>query len=218
MRKFSSILHGIRTSIFVAVAAVLVLPTSGAAADDLSGLYVGGAIGQSHIEASGQRIDAGGNVYFDTGSFNKNHSAFKVTIGIRPISRLGAELAYMDLGHPSGSFNAYPADVNMKGVSAFGVLYLPVPIVDFFIKAGIARIQSEVNGTGNFGPNCSPTGPCPQYVGLAPFQLDRTNTSGAAGAGAQYRFGSLAVRAEYERFNAAGEHPTLLSLGLTWSF
>ena len=218
MRYFSSILDGIRTWIFVAVAAVLVLPTSGAAANDLLGLYVGGAIGQSHLKASGQRIDGGGNVYFDTGTFNENHSAFKVTIGIRPISRLGAELAYMDLGHPSGTFNAYPADVNMKGGSAFGVLYLPIPIVDFFIKAGIARIQSRVNGTGYFAPNCSTTGPCPQYVGLAPFQLDRTNASGAAGAGAQYRFSSLAVRAEYERFNASGEHPTLLSLGLTWSF
>jgi hypothetical protein len=36
--------------------------------------------------------------------------------------------------------------------------------------------------------------------------------------GAQYKFGSLAVRAEFERFNAAGEHPSLLTLGLTWSF
>jgi hypothetical protein len=217
MHYFSSILHEIRTWIFVTVAAVLVLPTRGAAADDLLGLYVGGAIGQSHIKASGRRIYAGGD-YFDTGSFNEKHSAFKVTIGIHPISWLGAELSYMDLGHPSGTFHAYPTDVNMKGGSAFGVLYLPVRMIDFFVKAGIARIQSEVNGTGFFAPNCSMIGPCSQLAFLAPFQLDRTNTSGAAGAAAQYRFGSLAVRAEYERFNAAGEHPTLLSLGLTWSF
>jgi hypothetical protein len=26
------------------------------------------------------------------------------------------------------------------------------------------------------------------------------------------------VRAEYERFNAAGENPSLLSAGITWSF
>ena len=50
------------------------------------------------------------------------------------------------------------------------------------------------------------------------FRLDRTNTSFAAGAGAQYKLGAFAVRAEYERFNAAGGNPSLISLGFTWTF
>jgi len=48
--------------------------------------------------------------------------------------------------------------------------------------------------------------------------LDRTNTGFAAGAGAQFKLGSWAVRAEYERFNAAGANPSLVSLGVTWTF
>lgn len=194
------------------------LSSTHALAEDLLGFYTGAAVGQSHEEATGQRIYTLSNVYDDTGSFKENHSAFKVLVGIRPISLLGAEVAYTDFGHPSGGFGAYPADVSMKGGSAFGVLYLPVPIVDVFLKAGAARIQSEVNGTGVYGPNCSSNGPCPLYIGLAPFRLNRTNTSCAGGVGAQYKIGSWAVRAEYERFNAAGGSPSLLSAGITWSF
>jgi opacity protein-like surface antigen len=207
-----------RTRIWALVSAVVLLPIRHAAADNFLGLYVGGAVGQAHVEAEGQQVVAGGNVYFDTGSFNEPHSAFKLMAGIRPIPLLGAELAYMDFGHPSGSFNADPAKVSMHGESAFGVVYLPVPIIDFILKAGIARMQSEVDGTGYYGPNCSPGSACPEYVGIAPFELNRTDTGFAWGGGAQYKVGSLAVRAEYERFNAAGEHPRLLSLGLTWSF
>jgi hypothetical protein len=48
--------------------------------------------------------------------------------------------------------------------------------------------------------------------------VNRSDTSFAAGVGAQVKFGSLALRAEYERFDAAGENPSLVSLGLTWSF
>jgi hypothetical protein len=194
------------------------LTSAYATADDLLGLYAGGAIGQSHLEATGQRTYASGNVYYDTGSFNENHTGFKVFIGIRPISLVGAEIAYVDFGRPTGGFGSYPADVSMKGASAFGILYLPVPMVNVFLKAGVARIVSEINGTSIYGPNCPASVPCPLYVGIAHFQLNRTNTSGAGGVGAQYNFGPLAVRAEYERFNASGGHPGLFSAGLSWTF
>jgi Outer membrane protein beta-barrel domain len=219
MRQKSS--NRIHTDIPLIILASLVLlaqPSRNAVAEDLLGLYVGGAIGQSHVEATGQTIYALGNVYYDTGSFKENHLACKGMVGIRPISLLGAEVSYADFGHPTGAFNAYPADESMKGVSAFAVLYLPVPIVDVFLKAGVARIQSELNGTGHGGPNCSANSPCPEYVFIAPFQLNRTNTGGAGGVGAQYKFSSLAVRTEYERFNAAGGKPSLLSVGVTWTF
>jgi hypothetical protein len=38
------------------------------------------------------------------------------------------------------------------------------------------------------------------------------------GGGAQYKLGPMALRAEYERFSADGTHPTLISVGVTWSF
>jgi hypothetical protein len=34
----------------------------------------------------------------------------------------------------------------------------------------------------------------------------------------QWTFGAWALRAEYERFTALGEHPSLVSVGATWSF
>jgi hypothetical protein len=216
--RSSSRIHADIPLLILATFVLLAQPRGKAVAEDLLGIYVGGAIGQSRVEATGQRVYALGNVYYDTGSFKEDHSAFKVMVGIRPLSLLGAEVTYTDFGRPSGGFGAYPADGSMKAGSAFGVLYLPVPIADVFLKAGVARVQSEINGTGVYGPNCSSNGPCPLYVGLAPFKLSRTNTSGAGGIGAQYKFGSWSVRAEYERFNAAGGNPSLLSAGITWSF
>jgi opacity protein-like surface antigen len=191
--------------------AVLAICVSGpAAAADPLGLYVGGSIGWAQVAA--QVSDP---FIALSDRFKKNHFAFKVVVGLRPISLFGAELSYMDFGHPRGTLFAHTADASMRGVSAFGILYLPVPVIEVFAKAGVAHIQSATSG---FAPNpnliCIPELPC----GTSPFQLDRTNTSFAAGAGAQLKFGPLSARAEYERFNAAGENPYLLSLGLTWSF
>ena len=149
------------------------------------------------------------------GEFEEKHSAFKVMVGVRPVSLVGAELTYIDLGHPSGNVFKYPATASLKGPAAFAVLYLPVPVIDVFLKAGVARLQSDLSGLVADGSNVCLVG---QPCGAAPFRLNRTNTSGAGGAGAQYKLGSWALRAEYERFNAAGGNPGLLSLGVTWTF
>ena len=193
----------IHADILLPVFATLVLlaqPNGNAVAEDLLGLYVGGAIGQSRVEATSPQ-------------FNENHTAFKVMVGLRPISLLGAELAYIDLGHPSGRLGLQPnGDVSMKGAAAFGVLHLPVPLIDIFLKAGVVRLQSALHSTFV----CPPEYPlCPRP---SVYDLDRTDTGFAAGAGAQYKIGAWAVRAEYERFNAAGGNPSLLSAGITWSF
>jgi opacity protein-like surface antigen len=188
---------------FVIFAAVL-LPTH-VLADDLLGLYIGGAVGQSQVEANVPTV----------GDFKENHSAFKVIAGIRPISLIGAEFSYIDFGHPSGNINGVPSDVSEKGADAFAVLYLPVPVVDVFVKAGLARLQSTANSGLRIGIACPFTDP---NCGPVLFRLDRTNTSFAAGAGAQFKLGTWAVRAEYEHFNAAGGNPSLVSLGVTWTF
>jgi len=193
----------------VAVILLAAMPVERTCAVDLLGLYAGAAIGQSHVQA-----DASG---FTAGDFKQNHSAFKVMAGVRPISPVGAELDYIDLGHPSGNISGQQADVTMKGEAAFGLLYLPVPIADVYAKLGLARLQSTVNSSyvvpglgtcvGN-APNCA----------VRPFRLDRAEIRFAAGVGAQYKLGPWALRAEYERFDAAGRNPSLLSAGLTWTF
>jgi Outer membrane protein beta-barrel domain len=198
--------------VIIAAVAFMALPARNVMAEDLLDWYIGGAIGQAHL-AAGASYPTIANL--NPGEFRENHSAFKAVVGVRPISLFGAELAYFDFGHPSGSIFAYPANASLKGTAAFGILYLPVPVIDLYVKAGLARLQSRLNGFYPVGDNvCLAGEPC----GTAPFELNRTSTSGAGGVGAQFKFGSWSVRAEYERFNAASGNPSLLSVGITWRF
>jgi opacity protein-like surface antigen len=189
----------------VVIAVMLIaMPLRSSLAEDLLGLYVGAAAGQSRVEATAP----------DAPDFRENHSAFKVMVGIRPLSFLGAEIAYNDFGHPSRQNGIEIADVKMKGESAFGVLYLPVPIVDVFVKGGLARIDS----TASTNIVCIANNVCPGTLIAPPKPERRTNVGFAGGAGAQFKMGSLAVRGEYERFNAAGGNPSLLTVGIIWKF
>ena len=185
----------------VAALALLLLQLPEARAAGPPGLYFGGAFGQARVAAS----------LPNAGQFREDHSAFKVMAGLRPIPMLGAEIAYVDFGHPDRLAGLGPpgwSDVSMKGAAAFGMFYLPVPLVDVYAKGGFARLQSTANAN-----------PCPACINPVAFPpLRRTNTSWAAGAGAQFKLGSVAVRAEYERFNAAGGAPYLLSVGASWTF
>jgi opacity protein-like surface antigen len=211
----SSIFDCANSGAAVAVAALLVLPISIALADDPLGLYVGGAVGQARVEASPGSLmntNVNGTTLVGAGDFAENHSAFKLMAGIRPIPIVGAELEYIDFGQPSGNLGAVPANVNLKGAAAFAVAYLPVPVVDIIVKAGFARLQNTLSGSGGF------EGVGSGAATSSLFRLDRTNTNFAVGGGVQYTIGSLGVRAEYERFEAAGGSPSLLSAGVTWTF
>ncbi len=191
-----------------ALLAILVSAGLPAQAADLIGLYVGGAVGQSRVE-----VDSGA---FNVGSFKENHSAYKAIVGIKPIPVFSVEAEYVDFGHPSGALGNFPGDVKIKGAAAFAVWTLPIPVIDVFLKGGLARLQSTV--TGYVGPPAG-AGTCPVtgcVVSL--FKLDRTNTSYAVGAGVQFKAGAWAIRGEYERFDAAGGNPGLASVGITWTF
>jgi opacity protein-like surface antigen len=140
--------------------------------------------------------------------------------GVRPIPLLGAELAYVDFGHPHQALSTGvvgSADVRMKGSAAFGILYLPVPVVDIYLKGGLSRIQTSANVTGiQLGLGACAFGftDC----GHITTHNSATDTHFAAGAGAQFKLGSWALRAEYQRFTAAGENPSLAIVGVTWTF
>jgi len=211
MRKNMAVPNSTKSiTLIVAAVALIALPLGNAMADDSLGMYVGGAIGQSHVQATGTACLCDLHEDIVTETIDKKQLAFKAMLGVRPISLVGAEIDYIDFGRPSGEAFGFPASASLKGVAAFGVIYLPVPIVDVYVKAGVARLESVVNYS-----YCSP---CACDFCLNSIQLNRTNTSGAGGVGTQYKFGSWAVRVEYERFNAAGGNPSLLSAGITWTF
>ncbi len=215
MRQFASILDSAPACVLAVAAALLVLPVAHARADDLLGLYVGGAVGDGRVEASpGSLVNSNldGKTLVGAGDFAQNHSAFKLMAGIRPIPIIGAEISYIDFGQPNGNLGSVPASVSLKGTAAFAVAYLPVPVVDIVVKAGFARLQNTLSGTGGF------VGVGDDIVFNSAFRLDRTNTNFAVGGGVQYAIGSWALRAEYERFEAAGGSPSLLSAGVTWTF
>jgi hypothetical protein len=186
----------------VAALLLIAVPDRLSHAEDLLGLYVGGAAGKAQVEAAAPYVP----------NFRENHAAFKLLAGIRPISLVGVEIAYDDFGHPNRHSGFLASDVSMKGESVFGVVYLPVPVVDIFLKAGLARIDS----TATTNIVCPLGYLCPALASPEPDR--RTNVGFAGGAGAQFRIGSFAVRGEYERFNAAGGNPSLLSVGVIWKF
>jgi len=176
---------------------VLVMCARHAAADDPLGLYAGVEVGQSRVAATGQVIDTPAVLYYQQGSFDENHSAFQVMAGIRPIPVLGAELDYLNLGRPSGGFNAYSAEVSMKGVrhSAFFTCRSPRR----HIPEGRPCAYSErPEWHRHIGPALCFLKHCgvPSVSRHRTFRLRAHQHGRCRRLGAQYKFGPVAVRAE----------------------
>ncbi len=142
-------------------------------------VYVGGGVGQSDSDFSGD--------------FDEKDFAWKVFVGARAFSFVGAELNYIDFGKPSSG----GASVKYKAFAGYGVFYvpLPLPILDVYVKGGLARIDAN--------PSAS---------------ISTDDTKFAYGAGVQLKFGSFALRGEYEKFKIEDAKPSLLSVGFSKSF
>ncbi len=173
------------------VASCLALAGTAAHAAD-NGIYFGAAVTQANID---DILDSG---------FEVEDTSWKVMAGIRPLDFIAAELSYMDLGSESASVGPLNVNGEAEAFSAFGILFLPLPLplVDVYGKLGLARV--EIEGSSNAGNL---------------FALDESGTEFAYGAGAQVRFGSLAARLEYEAFDVDNtDGVKLYSLGLTYTF
>jgi OmpA-like transmembrane domain len=186
---------------------------------NLLGFYAGAGIGESTV-----RSDYG----FDPSNpldSHPHHTAYEVVAGIRPLPFVGAEAEYIDFGHPSSSdgyFNNlnsqdYNADSHPKAGVLSAVGYLPLPYMDVFAKAGVARLETNLNtytevacsGTDTASSNCG------QPV------LSRQNaweTKPAFGGGVQAHFLGLGVRVEYERIKSTFGDPDAFMLSATWTF
>jgi hypothetical protein len=189
------------------------------AADPL-GSYAGASVGQADVRAN-QAAFAFATQPTPFG-LDEHATGWKVLVGIRPNSLVGAELEYADFGHPSGlapfSFGAnlgIHTDAHPRATSVLGLLYapLPVPLFDLYGKVGFSRLRSNVNAE----VVCSAT-PCPPTIPFARFALNETTTNFVYGAGARLKFSALAVQVEYERISASGGDPDLLSVGFIWTF
>jgi hypothetical protein len=186
--------------------------STAALADNPAGFYLGAGVGYSTIRSD----DSG---YGLPGYFNDHETAWKVIAGVRPISVLGAEFEYIDFGQP-GNFggyydaNYYGLDSHPRAAALFAVGYLPVPIplVDFYGKLGVARLQTDVTTSVQ---SC-PGGACSGLVTL--FRQDQTDNRFAYGVGVQSKYWGVSFRAEYERISSPYGDPDALTVSATWTF
>lgn len=139
---------------------------------------------------------------------NLNSTSWKVWAGVRPISLFAVEADYIDLGSQSvASPGGGTTHLSYKAFAGYAVGFLPIPVpwVDVFGKAGLARW----NSSGSTGPGAPP--------GL--FSLSDNGTEFAWGIGGQAHLGNFGARLEYESFsirNTSGAN--IVSLGVFFNF
>ena len=117
----------------------LLAASAGARADDLLGLYVGAGVGQSQLKQDYWQIDS-------------HTTGWKLLAGWRPLSFVGAELDYADLGSKSvnylGSFGFTQVSTKARATSLYAVGYLPVPApwLSLYLKGGATRVTADTHG------------------------------------------------------------------------
>jgi hypothetical protein len=139
------------------------------------------------------------NIDIDQGlaQVDSDDTGFKFIAGIRPLDWFAVEASYVNFGEAEQGRLAAETD----GISAFGVFFLPVGPVDVFAKGGLISFDTtvELDGIGDI------------------YREDGTDL--AYGVGVQFRLLSLAVRAEYEKFDIDDvEDANMLSIGVTYTF
>jgi OOP family OmpA-OmpF porin len=178
----------------VSLVALALVGTCASAADN--GIYLGAAT------ALDQTLHASGGPY----DLDVNNRPYKLIFGIRPIDHFGVEVNYVDYGSAKNADFIFETTVNAhaKFYDAFAVGYLPLPLVDLYAKAGLVRWDTDFQVTSIGGPQP---------------RVSDSGTDFAYGAGAQVRFGSLAARLEYERFDVTNSNRVdIVSVGVTWTF
>lgn len=146
--------------------------------------YIGAGIGQSNADIDDVEVT----------DLDEKDTAWKLFAGARFASVFGAELNYIDFGKATSE----EAEAAYKGFAGYGLFYLPLPlpVLDIYAKAGLARIDVNVDAG----------------------DMDTENTKFAYGLGVQLKLGSWAIRGEWERFKVEDSKPSLISVGISKSF
>jgi Outer membrane protein beta-barrel domain len=168
------------------------ISTSASGADN--GIYLGASVGQSNVKVD----DAGG---FSGLNFSGDDTGYKFIVGFRAFNWFAVEASYIDFGKPDDRIGGVQTTAATHGVDAFVVGFLPIGPVDLFAKVGGISWNGKVDSE-SFGK-----------------LVDADGTDFAYGVGAQFRLGSLALRAEYEAFDASNfDTLDMISVGVTWTF
>jgi hypothetical protein len=163
---------------------------AGTAHADNGTFYVGAGVSRDNLK----------NITITASDLNSTN--WKIWAGLRPISVFAVEADYIDLGSETVTSPGASTHINYKAFTGYAVGYVPIPVpfLDVFGKAGLARWSSS--GSSSFG------GP-----GL--FSLSDSGTQFAWGIGAQVHVGNFGGRLEYENFGVRNTNgANLVSLGV----
>lgn len=155
-----------------------------------NGFYLGAGITKTEFDAD----------EFD--SVKLDDSSFKLIAGIRPLDWIAFEVNYVDLGSDSQEIAPnVTSKLDASAVTGSVLLLKEFQIVDLYARAGLAhwKLDGSLTGQGRD----SETGDELTY-----------------GVGVGVHFGSIGVRAEYERFNINDFDTDVntYSLGFTYTF
>ncbi|HTU65171.1 MAG TPA: porin family protein [Steroidobacteraceae bacterium] len=115
----------------------------------------------------------------DVGSDKLDDNSFKVIAGIRPLDWLAFEANYLDLGGETKD----GVSLDTRAVTASALLLKEFAVIDLYARVGVAKWDADV----------------------AISEIGRSSDDGwepTYGVGIGAHFGSVGVRAEYERFEA----------------
>ena len=151
---------------------VVALAASAAQADSAF-FYIGAGVSKAKLS----------NIAPTGGFANIDNTSWKVLAGLRPIKLFAVEADYLDLGSQTNTFVG--ANSNAKAFAGYGVGFLPIPVpyLDVYGKAGLARWSLSGSNTGSL------------------FSFSNHGTEFAWGAGVQAHVGNIGGRLEYERFS-----------------
>ena len=153
---------------------VLALGASAAYADNGS-FYVGAGISKDKLSDIGNQ----GTNFADIDT-----TSWKAFAGFRPLSVFAVEADYYDLGSDTNNFSGTSSHAKAFGGYGVGYLPIPVPFLDVFGKAGLARWKLD---------------------GSSPVtSFSTSGTEFAWGVGAGVHVGNFGARLEYEKFNIPG--------------
>jgi hypothetical protein len=155
-----------------------------------NGFYLGAGVTKTKFDSN------------DFGNVKLDDSSFKVIAGIRPLDWIAFEVNYVDLGSDSETISpGVTSKIDANALTGSVLLLKEFQIVDIYARAGLAhwKVNGSATGLGSDSEN---------------------GDEFTYGAGVGVHFGSIGVRAEYERFRIGDldTNVNTYSLGFTYTF
>ena len=192
----------------LSVTLVLIVTASTMANAEI-GPYIGGSVGQSHLELD--LPDVGGAGF----RIDDEDFAFKVFFGLELPGPIAVEAGYRDLGSVIGDDGFVRLSGETDGFDAFLLGKLPVGPVALFAKAGLIAWDAEATA----GVRDDVLVLVPEGTLVPDVRFDDDGTDFAWGVGISGEVGPIGIRGEFESLEIdLLDDVTMLSVGITYEF